>query len=140
MDQENRALEARNSSRRYGQTQALTSVSLTLVPGQVYGLIGYNNGAGVDQVAATVAPQVVPAASSPTASPPGGAPPSAPATSAARIARQALGQRQGLLAPFPRWASAPCVTPVEITNSRCAPRHKRRFAARLAERYVHGWT
>ena len=45
MADEPRALEARNISKRYGHTQALAAVSLTLVPGQVHGLVGHN-GAG----------------------------------------------------------------------------------------------
>lgn len=45
MDDELRGLQARNVSKRYSHTQALTSVNLSLVPGQVHGLVGHN-GAG----------------------------------------------------------------------------------------------
>lgn len=38
-------LETRDVSKHYGQTQALSSVSLSVVPGEVHGLVGHN-GAG----------------------------------------------------------------------------------------------
>jgi len=40
-----KVLEARNVSKRYGQTRAIDDVSITLAPGEVHGLVGHN-GAG----------------------------------------------------------------------------------------------
>lgn len=40
-----KVLEARNVSKRYGQTRAIADVSITLSPGEVHGLVGHN-GAG----------------------------------------------------------------------------------------------
>jgi ribose transport system ATP-binding protein len=45
MDVQLTGLQARNISKRYGHTQALMSVDLSVVPGQVHGLVGHN-GAG----------------------------------------------------------------------------------------------
>ena len=45
MSIEQRGLEAREISKRYGHTQALASVGLSLTPGHVHGLVGHN-GAG----------------------------------------------------------------------------------------------